>query len=297
MSVEKVEVENDLTEWLSTYGLVTVERILERYKIRLQQEDLISVIKNPNTFYHQLVRVPLKNVLNGIILQQAHDYQVYAQKLFVDYLLSGESSKSTDSPGGYTREDLEKERQTLIKSGEEFHEQELGHTRLIADSQKSLIKRVEEWQNVLQQAAQKIKTALQSQQIVVDENNIIQAMNILLIMQDGPKTSAVAPKGGEWARVEKIIQQPLSEDKKQIFVEQIDTLRSFMSETESLLQDFIDKITAMSATLRDFRTQFYNLILKTTELIRQLPEYRADPVQTEENRESLYFDTAIGEQG
>lgn len=157
MSVEKSEVENDLSEWLSTYGLVTVERIMERYKIRLQQEDLISVIKSPNTFYHQLVRVPLKNVLNGIILQQAHDYQVYAQKLFVDYLLSGESSKSADSPGGYTREDLEKERQSLIKMGEAFHEQELAHTRLIADSQKSLIKQVEEWQKILQQVAKKLK--------------------------------------------------------------------------------------------------------------------------------------------
>ncbi|ASQ45953.1 hypothetical protein [Legionella clemsonensis] len=296
MSVEKAEVENDLSEWLSTYGLVTVERIMERYNIRLQQEDLISVIKNPNTFYHQLVRVPLKNVLNGIILQQAHDYQVYAQKLFVDYLLSGESSKSADSPGGYTREDLEKERQVLIKLGEEFHEKELVHTRLIADSQKHLIKQVEEWQKILLQAAKKIKNALQLQQISVNENVVIQAINILLITQDVSKGSDVALNEEGWVRVEKIVQQKLSEELRQLFVEQIATLRNFMSETDSLLHEFIDKIAAMTSALRNFRTQFYNLILKITELIRQLPEYRANPVQTEENRESLHFDTAIGEQ-
>ncbi|CEK10625.1 hypothetical protein [Legionella hackeliae] len=296
MSVEKVEVENELSQWLSTYGLVTVERILERYKIRLQQEDLISAIKSPNTFYHQLMRVPLKNVLNGIILQQAHDYQVYAQKLFVDYLLSGESNKTEDSPGGYTRDDLEKERQALIKLGEEFHEHELTHSRLIADSQRSLIKMVEEWHKILQQVAKKIKTALQSQQIVVNENAILQSINILLIMQDFSKTSVANTQADGWKRVEKIIQQQLSSDSKQVFIEQIGTLRNFMSESETSLQDFIDKIAAMTASLRDFRTNFYNLILKTNELIRLLPEYRVDPVQTEENRESLYFDTAIGEQ-
>ena len=80
--------ENELSIWLSTYGLITAERILERYGIHLQHEDLLSAIKNPKNFYHQLLRIPLKNVFNGIILQQAQDYQSYGQKIFIDYLMS-----------------------------------------------------------------------------------------------------------------------------------------------------------------------------------------------------------------
>ncbi|KTC86718.1 hypothetical protein [Legionella brunensis] len=290
------EVENDLSEWLSTYGLITAERILERYKIRLQQEDLASAIKSPNTFYHQLMRVPLKNVLNGIILQQAHDYQVYAQKLFIDYLLSGETTKSEESPGGGTREDLENERQVLVKIGTEFHDQELAHSNLIAESQRSLIKLADEWQKVLLAAAKKIKVGLQAQQIFIGEISIVQAINILLIMQDFTKESGVSLKGESWERVEKIINQHLSSDLRQIFVDQIAKLREFMMQTEETLTNFIDKIAAMTASLREFRTRFYDLILKTNDLVKLLPEYRADPAQTEENRASLYFDTAIGEQ-
>ncbi|WED44384.1 hypothetical protein [Legionella cardiaca] len=289
-------VENDLAEWLSTYGLITVERILERYKIRLQQQDLISAIKSPNTFYHRLMRVPLKNVLNGIILQQAHDYQVYAQKLFIDYLLSGETSKSEGSPGEYTREDLEKERQELIKIGEEFHAQELAHGHLIADSQKSLIKLANDWQEALVTAAKNIKKSLQTRQISLSEEIIIQAINILLISQDFTKEANLSFKGENWARVEKITNQSFTDDIKEIFLEQITKLREFMSEVETTLITFIHKISDMAVSLREFRTKFYNLILKANDLIKLLPEYRIDQAQIDENRESLYFDTAIGEE-
>lgn len=290
------QTENDLSEWLSTYGLITAERILERYKIRLQHEDLISAIKSPNTFYHRVMRVPLKNVLNGIILQQAYDYQVYAQKLFIDYLLSGETSKPEESPGGFTREDLEKERQVLIRIGEEFHDQELAHNQLIADSQKSLIKLSDQWHKVLFDVAKNIKKALQAQHISSNDTAIVQAINVLLIMQDFTSGEEINLKGESWSRVEKIIGQSLSTESRQAFVNQISKLRAFMGEIESTLSAFIDKIRDMSNTLRNFRKQFYELILKVNELIKLLPEYRANQAQTEENRESLHFDTAIGEQ-
>ncbi|KTD17173.1 hypothetical protein [Legionella jordanis] len=289
------QTENDLSEWLSTYGLITAERILERYKIRLQQQDLIRAIKSPNTFYHRVIRIPLKNVLNGIILQQAHDYQVYAQKLFIDYLLSGETSKGEDSPGGFTRDDLEKERQNLIQTGEEFHEQELSHNQLIAETQRGLIKLSEEWHKFLLAAAKQLKTELQSQSISTTETNIIQALNILLIMQDFSKKEG-SLQGESWSRVEAIIGQPLANATRQSFIGQINTLREFIDETTSFLNNYAEKIKQMSATVRAFRKQFYNLILRANELIKLLPEYRVNDAQVQENRESLLFDTAIGEQ-
>lgn len=288
--------ENDLSEWLSTYGLVTAERILERYQIRLQREELISAIKSPNTFYHRVMRVPLKNVLNGIIMQQAHDYQVYAQKLFIDYLLSGETAKTEDSPGSFTRDDLEKERQSLIKMSEDFSDVEFAHRQLIAESQKSLIKLANEWSAVLTKAAKRIKTALQSQQISISEAITVQAVNVLLILQDFTKKTLGDLEGNSWVRVESIINQRLSKESRQVFLEEIAKLHEFIANTDTSLTTFTDKVSAMSASLREFRSRFYNLILKTNELVKLLPEYRIDEAQTQENREALYFDKAIGEE-
>ena len=86
------KADNELSQWFSTYGVITAERILGNYKINLAHTDLVGAIKSPFSFYHRLLQVPLKNVLNGIVLQQANDYHIYAQKLFIDYLLSGESA-------------------------------------------------------------------------------------------------------------------------------------------------------------------------------------------------------------
>ncbi|MDI9818896.1 MULTISPECIES: hypothetical protein [unclassified Legionella] len=291
MSEEKAE--NDLSIWLSTYGLVTAERILESYKIRLQQKELISAIKNPNTFYHHLLRVPLKNVLNGIILQQAHDYQVYAQKLFVDYLLSGETGKGEDSPGGLTREDLEKERQGLISMGDAFHQQTITHNNLIAESQKKLIQLVDEWHKALSVVAKKIRAVLSENGLSVKEESIINSVNILL-MEDSGRQKRMDLKSNNWSRVEKIIDHNLSADARQAFVDELTTLREFMVEADTKLADFIPEIAAMTNTLREYRTHFYELILRVNELIKLLPEYRIDPAQTEENRESIHFDKEIG---
>ena len=119
------------SQWFSTYGVITAERILGTYHIILAQTDLLAGIKNPHSFYHQMVQIPLKNVLNGIILQQANDYHIYVQKLFIDYLLSGESAKSEESQGAHTRESLESERKQLVSLGEEFNKKQLAHDSLI----------------------------------------------------------------------------------------------------------------------------------------------------------------------
>src|SRR5690606_37160436 len=102
-------------------GVITAERMLNRYQIRLQSTELLIAIKSPVSFYHRLLQVPLRNVLNGIIMQQAYDYHVYAQKLFIDYLLSGESGKDEEAQGALTRDAIENERKQLVILGGEFN--------------------------------------------------------------------------------------------------------------------------------------------------------------------------------
>lgn len=215
----------DMSVWVSTYGLVTVERILERFKIHLTQNEIIDAMKNPKSIYYLLLRVPLKNVFNGIILAQALDYQSYAQKIYVDYLLSGESNKDPSSPGATTREDLESERLTLVAMGEEFEALEFSQQKLISDSQATLIKTV---------------------------NNL--------------------PKNLE----------SVTDEQKYLMIEE--------------LAPFIEKTEAMNVELRNYRSLFYNLIIRSNNLLSLLTDYRPDLDKQSENRSALHFDAQIGEE-
>lgn len=218
---EKKEKKEE-SAWFSTYGLLTAERLLERFGIHLPQDELIRAVKDPDSIYYKLLRVPLKNVFNGIILQQVHDYQIYAQKLFVDYLLSGEDAKDKDAPGGMTREDLEVQRQNLIEIGDAFHALEEEHQILIAESQASLIGLSHDLDSLLQTVAANSE----------------------------------------------VVEQQLSE--------------------------FLERTEYLNINLRSYRSQFYNLIIRVTEFIKLLPDYRTDQIKEAANREILAFDSLIG---
>lgn len=215
---EKVE-QADWSAWFSTYGMLTAERILERFNLHLPHDELALAVKNPLSPYYQLLRVPLKNVFNGIILTQASDYETYAQKLFVDYLLSGEEEKDAESPGAVVREDLERERVLLIETGDAFRQLEQAHQLLIAESQ-----------GVLADLARDLK------RFVDDADDIALA-----------------------------------------------------------LSDYLARAQTMNIDLRSMRRQFYDVVLRVTELITLLPDYRPDINSIQKNRSSLLFDALIGE--
>lgn len=289
MSDEKRE--EDLSGWLSTYGMVTAQRILERYKIYLDEEDFIRVLKNPSIFYHRLLHVPLRNVLNGIVLQQAYDYQVYAQKLFIDYLLSGETTKKEVVSGNFVQEDLEKERQYLIQLAEAFREQEIGHSQLIASSQKSLIKLISHWHKLILKLAKIAKKELKKEGVHLEVSLIVNLINTLLLTPN----SSYQEEENIWKKATQFIKQAPSPEIKQIFISKMKRLEEFVQENEALFTLHLEKAKQLTIVLCDFRKKFYNLIVKINELIVLLPGYQQDLAQIEENKEVLYFDAAIGE--
>ncbi|PJD91528.1 MAG: hypothetical protein CK424_06890 [Legionella sp.] len=130
----------ELSNWYSTYGLVTVERIFGLMSVRLSPEELRTVSCNANSPYYQLLQVPLKNIFNGIIMGQALDYREYAQKMLVDYLISGAANMAEEQakPEG-VRLELELMRSDLIESGDQFDLLQFEHHKLISESQRVLI--------------------------------------------------------------------------------------------------------------------------------------------------------------
>lgn len=129
----------DFTAWYSTYGILTVERVLGKFNLQASHEILHEAIKDKHSAYFQFLQLPFKNILNGIILDQTQDYQSYAQKLFVDYLLSGQNEKEEGAAGAHICQSLEEERRHLMAIGDDFNQQISAHQMLIAESQQILM--------------------------------------------------------------------------------------------------------------------------------------------------------------
>ncbi len=129
-------------EWLSTYGILTAERILERFSIRLSHNELLRTLKDPESRYYHLLSMPLKNIFNGILISQVHDYQVYIQKTLIDYKLAttgGLENEDDNQRGTNAEEEICIKQDELIALGETFEEKKYAHRQLISDSQRWLI--------------------------------------------------------------------------------------------------------------------------------------------------------------
>lgn len=139
-----MDSENDLSMLSSSYSMLTAERILAHFGLQLEENTLFQALKNPKSVYYAILLVPFKNVINGIIYQQAYDYQVYAQKLFINYYLSGQGNDNPEGQGAETRGLLEQNREQLIQYSESFDKTFSSHKQLILETQASLLALVKE---------------------------------------------------------------------------------------------------------------------------------------------------------
>lgn len=136
-------VKNADTPWLSTYGILTAERLLERFQITLSREELIDALTHQNSPYHHLLTLPIKNISNGIIMKQVHDYQVYMQKLLIDYKLNAVNVDIQQPHQGSTQA-INVKIEELSALSALFEEKKHEHQQLIAKSQSWLIQQTHE---------------------------------------------------------------------------------------------------------------------------------------------------------
>lgn len=277
------------TVWFSTYGIITVNRVLDRYNIHLNKAEVEQVLKLPDHFYHRLLRIPLKNIYNGIILQQAKEYQVYLQKCFVDYLVSGENGKGEDSPGASIRDDIEVQRQALIKLNEQVDELTFAHDTLIAESQAYQIEEAGRWKQAVKKSVKAIDKGFSAKKLKLPSELINKAVERILIQYALDDLSNTI----RWDGIEAILTMKLREDHQQIVIQEMQTLAQFVQDTETVSQGFLTRIEAMSVDLTQLRKHLYNMIIRIVELLNQLPDFKIDEQQTEINREDLYFDTDL----
>lgn len=222
MSQQKID---QFDAWYSTYGLLTIERVLALLQIRTTQEEIIEILKQSNHILTQVLHLPMLNIFNGIIFQQAYDYQIYAQKLMIDYRLSPEYAKTSESPGANIRKDLEDQFSQLSSFVKSMTHDQYQHYHIISESQTFLIKAIE-----------KVGDSIKEIELLDNE----------------------------------------------------DTFKETMKQFYSQAQE-------MSHIFRNYRNQFYSLILNMTDRLASLPDYQFNSEQAARERESLFFDREIGE--
>lgn len=282
--------EAELSGWMSTYGLLTSERLLEGFHIHLRHNELASALQNTQGLYFRLLRLPLRNVLNGIILQQAYDYKVYMQKMFVDYLLSGKNTQAEEASGSDVVSRLDNLRNTGMSFNETYMAFETSHLTLIADSQKQLISQAGAIKRVCEASVKLLKPVLEED---LPESTLRASIDAAVIA-DLYQAANARPQSG-WDQVEKKLGATLDAGIKEQIVQTLLPLQEVSQSIDNIEAELIEQIDSMRSQLCDLRAQIYELILKAQELISQLPDYRPDEAQQLENKLEIDFDASIGE--
>lgn len=142
MTDEEKDVYNQgFMQWMSSYGVVTVQRIFDLLNLSLNYLKIKDTLSDRNSIYYQFLRVPFVHIFNNIIIGQIEGYREYIQRVFIDYLLSGAANEAEAPVQGATiREELEHKRQKFMKLADEFDIEYFNHNSLIAESQMALIK-------------------------------------------------------------------------------------------------------------------------------------------------------------
>lgn len=281
----------EFKQWFSSYGLITSERILSRFSITLAPKMQLIALKNSHGFFNRLIQAPLKNVLNGIILQQGHDYHVYTQKLFIDYLLSGESGKSDEEQGAATRASIENERQELVTLGESYKKKQIEQEVLISLTQSTLIKATKQWSQLLDKSAQQLSPFLGGASKSAIKDAIIQA----LIHCEKTHYESQSTRIVFIDKLTQSLHLSIADAVKEQVLMQLAGLLDNVLFIDTQISELQIKINEMRAQARSFRQRFYDTALRVIELINNLPDYKIDPIQDSINRASLYLDNTIGD--
>lgn len=293
--MNEIKIEDPESKWFSTYSIITAERVLGKFQIKLPANRLMVAIRTPFSFYHQILEVPLKNILNGIVMQQSNDYHLYVQKILIDYLLSGESSKDPETQGALTRKSIEDERELMTTLADNFLKFQKRHSTLIANSQAFLIKIAKNWNNEFEIVINKINSLLKKASLESKKSMIREGLSHALVHTDWINNDEDNKSLLFVDFLNSFLKLTLNEEIKIQVIDSLGGLITILKELRIGIEPFLHETKELFVEVKSYRSQFYESILRVIDLLKLLPEYKIDPIKDTINRETLYFDTSIGE--
>jgi hypothetical protein len=280
--------EDEVESYLTTYQWVTVGQLLEGYGLKLSDTSVLLMLRKKTAFYFQLLRIPVMNVLNGIIIDQTKAYRIYVQKMFVEYLVSGQADVE-ETIGSETRAALEKARVHMLEIGSLFDESIKAHEALIIETQRTLI----QWSKQFKATLTTIGKAWMSeihQQTGLTLSITMPMLYDLFVDADGFEASDAA-----WKRFESHYKQPFPSTLKNTLQTQFKQLNALQDQFKAFIAAHEDPVLQLQISLNQHRSQFYDEIIQVQNLLMLLPGFDLNPVYNTQERASLNFDTHIGE--
>ena len=98
-----------------------------------------------------------------------------------------------------------------------------------------------------------------------------------------------------WTKITEVLEQNIEVELRKKLVVILTNFSTHRTQIDKILAAYLEQTNDIGVSMRGYRSQFYQLILQVTELIKLLPDYRPDLMREEENRSSLNFDAKIGE--
>ncbi|MFY7697875.1 MAG: hypothetical protein ACOVQX_03525 [Legionella sp.] len=274
----------------STYSILTAEQIAKRLRLELSHDEIIEALKNSHGLYYQLLRIPSLHILNGIILQQAYDYQVYLQKLMVDYLLSEESSQE-DGPAASIRHELEILRNELVTINEKFSSLEYNQKKFITKTQLISIELTQQLQKTIKATAKKINQLFYKQQIIKEDLQVEKTIRSVLIYTDRVDANNIV----FWQFLTNQLDLSLSTGLQEQLQTILSDLDAYHLSIEKINAEYWEAIKNHNVEIKEYRKILHQFILKATDCIKLLPGYRSDDVSQSMHRAELNFDINLGE--
>lgn len=291
MIEQKVMIEQEedegISQFLSTYQWVTVGQLLDGYGLKLPDTCVLDIIREKSSFYYQMLRLPAINVLNGIIVEQTKSYQIFIQKLFVDYLVSGEADVE-ETLGSETRASLETARQQVVELSAKFEEAEAAREKLIVESQCELIA----WVDGFKKAFKQISIEWQSELQQHTGEEIHLPLSACYSLFADAKGFEIQDKA--WERFAKEVKLTLSLETKAILQNHLNTLQDLQKSFKHLIDHYGSGVFELRIDLNRFRKQFYHDIGHVQKLLVQLSDFKFDEVRDKQQRSALLFDAKIG---
>lgn len=272
-----------LSNWLSTYQWVTVGRLLEDYHFQLSDEAVLTILSSKSSFYYHLLEIPMGNVLNGIILEQIKEYQLFLQKLFVDYLVSGESDREAEEPGGATRQALETQRSQMLETGKAFDQCVLAYESLIIESQAAIRDFSKSLRAYLSEVHHTLLEPLTAHHCSATH------LQLCFVNAQGFQVQLSG-----LAHLEKTLKVSFPIEVRESLLNAFQDMSAHEKKLDALLETYHPRVQAIRIKLNDYRKIFYEWIGVVQNLLLQAAPYKLDEAQDALNREKLHFKSDVG---
>ena len=291
-------------EALSSYGLMTAERILERFELSLSPPELQKALAAPS-FYRELLELPSRNLYNGILYQQAATRLLYIKKRLMEETLSPEYLQLCQSQAldemeeensfSQFKEFIDERREALLALNQDFKATKLAHDTSIAQSQALLKALAAAWKLELYRVTDALrgklaeKMEVEAADFVVTRAKARDLFHALYLEGVDSATDAF------WEKAEAGFGYALTLEERQEVLAALAAFRQFLPEEGFELSEYQAKAEETQTLFDSYRATFGQFMLELVEKLSNFSGKATPASEAEEDLSALFSDYELGE--